>query len=268
MWIVDLADRMPMLCDDTNLKVRVRAFWALGALADALIEMRADANIFISEDSVNSLLRASIAGCSDQEKVRSHAFRSLGRIVCLIPSPILHDLIPVLEQAVSSLISNLNMGSFKTRWNACYCLGNLMECDGFPLGAFIPYTESLLSALLLVSATSLNFKVKAGALWALARPRRLQRYASPESVANVMLIKFLKGLQETANSVEIVLARSSIDEQKCLNQFIEAFNNLLKHLRAVDQEGWTEEMTRLETDILYILSTTGKFTSCFDPNGK
>ena len=102
----DSSVRLIGLCDDTSLKVRIRAFWALGALADALqinetedsldneekvittdygIKFDLDHNILLS------LLRVSIAGCSDHEKVKYHAFRALGRIAPIIPPKLMHN---------------------------------------------------------------------------------------------------------------------------------------------------------------------------------
>ncbi|KAJ3363417.1 HEAT repeat-containing protein 6 [Kappamyces sp. JEL0680] len=331
--IHDIACRLPALCDDTNLKVRIRAFWALGSLADALqIDKRAD-NLMLStlslsdgvsldnlsqypvskdsrlakapkdadarlaesiasknstlaafspqesdsmpslavtldDDVALSLLRASIAGCSDHEKVRSHAFRALGRMAPLVSGHVLRQNIPLLAQGVHQLVSNLNSGAFKTRWNACHCLRHLLAYDGLPLGTGVPYTSQLYKALVDVSAASQNFKVKTGALMALSTPEPLEKYGSPELSPAQTILQILKGLKATALSIEKSLVRAPIDEQKHLHQFLDAFYNLLEHLnRVVGESGWIAEMQMAEIEIGKILERVGKQASSFDPNG-
>ena len=136
--IHDSAIRLVELCDDTALKVRIRAFWALGALADAVryceendsfskteeLQQRSAStsrkhivarleSLDLEDGLLLSILRVSIAGCSDHEKVRYHAFRALGRLAPTIPSHIMHQSLPLLNEAIANLVLNLSSGAFK-----------------------------------------------------------------------------------------------------------------------------------------------------------
>lgn len=132
--IHDSAILLVELCDDTALKVRIRAFWALGALADAVrhceendsvskkeeLQQESAKHIVARLESLDledglllSILRVSIAGCSDHEKVRYHAFRALGRLAPTIPSHIMHQSLPLLNEAITNLVLNLSSGAFK-----------------------------------------------------------------------------------------------------------------------------------------------------------
>jgi hypothetical protein len=322
----DTAARLPTLCDDPNLKVRVRAFWALGSLADCLRieEVAEDVDIStltldlpmenlaplkqkkhltksmietntsfveslnwnISSSSLGQkvttppsdplienhlklpLLRASVAGCSDHEKVRSHAFRSFGRIASIVDMDTLNENIPLLKQGISNILSNLHSGSFKTRWNACHCLRHLLAYEGFPLGSSIPYTGQLYKELIGVSISSTNFKVKTGAILALSTPSSKARYGCPEVDSDQMIEFLIKNLEETALSVEITVSRAPIDDQKYLEQFNEAVQGLLRHFQTIlGPEKWLT-FKDLESEILLIIDGVGKQkSSAFNPKG-
>jgi hypothetical protein len=133
LFLIRFANALIVLCDDTSLKVRIRAFWALGVLGDVLIgssdslsEMEflsqwkknkaSDLNKakdLLSTDCRMSLLRVAVGGCNDQEKVRSHAFRSLGRLIHLIDEDSFKNSVSLFQKAVGSLIKNLDTGAFK-----------------------------------------------------------------------------------------------------------------------------------------------------------
>ena len=115
--LYDFAKRLPSLCDDTSLKVRIRAYWALGSLADVLrpseINVNATQGNSLPADVLDEILRASVAGCSDHEKVLSHSFRALGRLASVLPAQFFQDSMGLVTQAVDGIISNLSSGAFK-----------------------------------------------------------------------------------------------------------------------------------------------------------
>ena len=69
----------------------------------------------LSIDLKMKLLHSAIAGCGDQEKVRPHAFRALGRIIDVIPKRDLDSIVLILEIVVKATVSNLNSGAVKVK---------------------------------------------------------------------------------------------------------------------------------------------------------
>ena len=293
------AKRLPGLCDDTNLKVRIRAFWAVGSLVDALrsrtedvesklnaIEIKGNLNaidvahsdsertaetmrgIFdLSTDLKLNLLRSMIAGCRDQEKVRSHAFRALGRIIDLIPGDELAKMGDSLDGALNALVSNLTSGPIKNRWNACHCLKSLFGYPGFPLGTNVAYTKPLFKSLVEVSSSSTNFKVKTGAILALTSVASLDRFETPQDTAENLILMILRGLIETVKSIDVVFIRATLEEQTYQFQLCDALSNLVNHLRVICSSSWTEEMHSLAIEISGLVGTVGKSKTSFDPHG-
>ena len=257
--IHDSSVRLIGLCDDTSLKVRIRAFWALGALADALQinesgpsgdtpVIGATSSVFDLEDSILlSLLRISVAGCSDHEKVRYHAFRALGRLAPSMPFKIMYDSISLLNQAVSCLVSNMSSGAFKTRWNATHCLRNLLSYEGFPLGKIAPYSDSLWPALAEVALNSTNFKVKTGAILALSTPRSIERYESSQRGSIEMISFIVESLKKIAHSCVINSSSRSIEDQDHIYLFLDTLKNCLLQIKESISNSWTKEM---ENDLI------------------
>jgi hypothetical protein len=315
------ADKLPALCDDINLKVRIRAFWALGTLIDAFKTRKSsslqssaslfgglnsvelltnDSSSYISPDFEFSLdythhtplvdvlkeipeidissdlsidlkmkmLHSAMAGCSDQEKVRPHAFRSLGRIIDMIPKIDLDSMVVKLEVAVRSIVSNLNSGAVKNRWNACHCLKSLLHYSGFPIGVEILYSDIIFKSLVEVSSSSSNFKVKTGAILALATPEDLERYGTNVMKPLETIAFILTGLKITVLSIDKIITRATNEEQNYLFQFLDALRSLLEHVQVVCGDQWNQDMVVLERSVLKALTTAGKQVSRFDPKGK
>jgi hypothetical protein len=221
----------------------------------------------LSTDLKLALLRSTISGCRDQEKVRSHAFRALGRIIDLIPGTELDGMTDILDSALTPLISSLTSGAMKNRWNACYCLKSLFGYSGFPLGKNVQYTKPLFKSLIEVSASSTNFKVKTGSILALTSISTLDRFETPQSSANDVVLMILDGLIETVKSIDNILIRATNEEQTYLFQLLDAVKNLLKRLELVSLSNWSVEMKTFQLHISALVDNVGKVKTSFDPYG-
>lgn len=248
--------------------MRIRAFWALGVLADALQELELAPHLEVFQPSqLIPLFRVSIAGCSDQERVKLHAFRAFGRVISMIPTDILQYNIALISVAVDNLILSLKSGAFKTRWNASHCLRLVMGCKGFPLGGTVTYTDMLFSSLIDVASSSQNFKVKTGAIGALAMPDTLSRYETTSQSSISCIKAIILGLVDTAKSIERVLLRATKDDQKYLIAFVDSINKLRDHLQLVSGPLWDNQMSEIDLSIGIILLGIGKEVTSFDPKG-
>ncbi|EDW75107.1 uncharacterized protein Dwil_GK19879 [Drosophila willistoni] len=121
VFIENAAESTLRLTDNTQLAVRIKAAWALGNISDALLVASVQTER-ISDDLLGRLIVAATKACSDHDKVRANAVRSLGNLLQLLPPQ------AEREGALIKLLDCVrNAGSAKVKWNACYALGNLVK---------------------------------------------------------------------------------------------------------------------------------------------
>jgi hypothetical protein len=143
-----------------------------------------------------------------------------------------------------------------------------LRYNGFPVGIEISYSDIIFKSLVEVSSSSSNFKVKTGAILALATPEDLGRYGTTNMKPLETVAFILTGLKSTVLSIDKIITRATNEEQNYLFQFLDALRNLLEHLQIVCGVQWNEGMVALERSVLKALTTAGKQVSRFDPKGK
>jgi hypothetical protein len=170
-FVMDVATCLLDVLQEKALPTRIRASWAFGNLADALVarhEVTPDAHV-PSKLLVN-VLNAALKSAKDNDKVRSNAMRSLGGLGRIVDADFLA--LPDGPSMVSSigeaLVANLETGAVKVRWNAAHGLGMMLRNECLPTES--DWTKSILSALIRVAREAPNFKVRINAVQALAMP--------------------------------------------------------------------------------------------------
>jgi hypothetical protein len=242
------------LCKDTILKVRIRAFWALGNVTDK-VRALSEVKEIVSESRMLQLLQITVDGCSDNDKVRSHALRTLGFLAELLEPAFLQRSIYLMSQVVTALLKNIGTGSFKVRWNACHCLKHMLHNPGFPIGIEAPYSQTIYQSLCDATKKSMNFKVRIAAILALSTPPRLQAYLTEEKSARDNIILILSHFEMSLETADQAISKSSYDDQKYVVQFLEAIVNAVAHFKRLlpwdpDLKSYEHSIMQLQTSIL------------------
>jgi hypothetical protein len=250
--IEEVFECITLLCADPVLKVRIRAFWALGNVTDKARGFT-EVKEIVSDNRMLQLLQITVDGCSDNDKVRSHALRTLGFLAELLEPAFLQRSIYLMSQVVTALLKNIGTGSFKVRWNACHCLKHMLNNPGFPIGIEAPYSQTIFQTLCEAAKKSMNFKVKIAAILALSTPSRIQAYLTEEKSAKENAYMILAHCVMALETADQAISKSSYDDQKYVVQFLEAIINAVAHFKALLP--WDEDLKSYEHTILQLQTT-------------
>lgn len=174
VFVEHAAELALRLNGDSQLAVRIKAAWALGNISEALVAPIAGSSTLVEQDRreeqesekerisqalLGRLIEAAIVACSDHDKVRANAVRSLGNLLRLLPP----EAIPLMQRGLAKLLDCVRAaGGAKVKWNACYALGNLVRNrDVFSSSASLAGT--LYAALNQLMVQHGNFKVRINA---------------------------------------------------------------------------------------------------------
>ncbi|XP_073834993.1 HEAT repeat-containing protein 6 isoform X2 [Musca autumnalis] len=177
VFVENTADLTLRLVTDSNLLVRIKSFWALGNISDALIGKLEDTKENperISDDLLYRMIKASTAACSDNDKVRCNAVRTLGNLLRLLTDDHLkkenvqRDWEDLFEKSICKLTDCLrSSGNAKVKWNTCYAIGNIMRnhiiFNNGTSADSLSWQQTLYSALCHVIVNHANFKVRTNA---------------------------------------------------------------------------------------------------------
>lgn len=243
------------LNDDQNLNVKVRAAWALANLSDALVSEKEGANAEIEEELAADVLRQLLDSCmraaGEHDKIRANAVRALGNLARFASA---RFLLPQFNQLLALLIRNLNQGSAKVRWNACYALGNVLRnsalIDAAPQRDWV---RNVLDALCGVLAEGKNFKIRINAANALACLAQRSRYESASFVRVVQtVVQALASLDRVADVNEFQY------KQTLTNQLVATLTHLLTIAEAEDARLLATVLKKEKESLIVILEREDK----------
>ncbi|KAG0035670.1 HEAT repeat-containing protein 6 [Podila clonocystis] len=222
--VLDMASAVLDLCHDPNMAVRVRASWAVGNLCDSLVLLKgcSTEQATVAMDEILTLptwtriMRTALTISQDHEKLKSNGIRAIGGLLRVTFEGILererHSLV---KDAVNVLIKNIEQGSLKGRWNACYAIQNVLLNNDFPIGSTygtsyacdsdeVSWTDQVYSALLQAIQQSRNFKVRINACAALTVPKTRAKYGNQSRFRNMIdvLLKAVNNLDNKNDQSE------------------------------------------------------------------
>ncbi|KAJ3272806.1 HEAT repeat-containing protein 6 [Terramyces sp. JEL0728] len=243
----DFSEKLIILSQDSTLKVRIRACWAIGNL----VELKMD----FLQDTVVQLFRVSILGTNDHEKVRTHAIRSLGLVALLFDGRLWQQNAHLASQAVDSVLKNIGAGPFKIRWNACHCIKNMLSSAGFPIGSRINYTDLIYKGLNDAAEHSMNFKVKIAAISALKVSNK-DSYSTPNQNYTTTIQVIMETLLKSVLSVRLVLEKATYEDQKYVKQFLGAVRDCIDHFKIIlmDDYGFSALENEIQSKIDSIIN--------------
>lgn len=174
VFIENTAELTLHLVTDSNVLVRIKSFWSLGNISDALIGNTSDGPALtqetISNDLLFRLINAATVACSDNDKVRCNAVRTLGNLLGLLRAHHFHDEVSnmnwrqTFEKSVCRLTDCIRAsGNAKVKWNTCYAISNLMRNRTIFTATDLNWQSTLYPALCHVIVHHSNFKVRINA---------------------------------------------------------------------------------------------------------
>lgn len=173
VFIENTAELTLRLVKDSNLLVRVKSLWSLGNISDALLgkgpEIPQLRHERISDDLLYRLITAATTACSDNDKVRCNAVRTLGNLLRLLTEEHFSceskfDWHQAFGKSICKLTDCLrSSGNAKVKWNTCYAISNLMRNTTIFKVKDLNWKETLFAALCHVIVHHSNFKVRINA---------------------------------------------------------------------------------------------------------
>ncbi|KAJ1340646.1 hypothetical protein BSLG_004740 [Batrachochytrium salamandrivorans] len=163
---------------ETNVATKVRAAWTLGNLAEALgtrFETVGDSAVVMNPGQICLLLKTANSFTADNEKCRANGVRAISSVAKLIFESKQVDAIVLqilMAESTRLAIKTSQSGSFKARWNACYCLGILLSSPYKDCNE-MAWRTPIFNALVHAATGCSNFKVKISAITAMRSANRL-----------------------------------------------------------------------------------------------
>lgn len=77
----------------------------------------------------------------------------------------------------------------------------------------------------------------------------------------------MEGAVKSAESIDVILERAPLDEQKKVDVFVESLSDLLNHLKSIVGTSWEPQMEKLSDRCACIVKQIGKQKTSFDPAG-
>ncbi|KAG0300777.1 HEAT repeat-containing protein 6 [Linnemannia gamsii] len=243
--IVDMANTVLDLCRDPNLTVRVRASWAVGNLSDSLVLLKSNGQDDVLEEALTlslwtKIMRTALVVCQDNEKLKSNGIRAIGGLLRVTFEGILererHSLV---KEAVYALIKNMEQGSLKGRWNACYAMQNALLNPDFPIGStagtsyaldsdMVSWTKDVYGALLQAIQQSKNFKVRINACAALSVPKTRAKFGDQALFRNIVQV-----LMDAVQNLDLEQGQHEFGEFQYRGQLETKLLRCLDHLLQV-----------------------------------
>ncbi len=122
-----IADAVRIIDNDIEssfLALKVRAGWAFANLC-AILDI--NSNQMIDEAKRSRMLALSVQMTKDHEKCRVNGIRSFGYLVRTISETHARHYHVIFRQGIDSVLKNMTTGAFKTRWNSCFAVSNLLK---------------------------------------------------------------------------------------------------------------------------------------------
>ncbi|XP_017067629.1 HEAT repeat-containing protein 6 [Drosophila eugracilis] len=212
-FVENAAELTLRLISDSQLIVRIKAAWALGNISDALVGGIPNQTERISADLMGRLIQAASKSCTDNDKVRANAVRSLGNLLQILQ---LHpsDNGEQMQLAMAKLLDCVrSSGNAKVKWNACHAIGNLVKHRAF-------FASSNLSGILFPALSQLmvqhaNFKVRTNAAGVLLHVEQRQDLGTHFSLVWRSLLDALER-SNALDSFEEYNHRDTLQQQLCL----------------------------------------------------
>ncbi|KAJ3047828.1 HEAT repeat-containing protein 6 [Rhizophlyctis rosea] len=208
LFLIDVATTIPQYVSDPNLNVRIRASWALANLCDAFIGIgQRDESVSLEdaglgEGLILEMVRAGLGAAKDNDKCRSNGVRALGNIVRICPVVFLNkEAERLVKEVVLVVLKNVDSGTVKARWNACYALTNMLKHPHFPIGR-TSWTNQVYESLLQAMKKCKNFKVRIGAAGALSVPGKVEMFGEPVGRGKSVLKGVMRGVVEAMEGVD------------------------------------------------------------------
>lgn len=226
VFIENTAELMLDLMKDSNLLVRIKSFWSLGNLSDALVEKESKVTQTeserISDDLLFRLISASTTACNDNDKVRCNAVRTLGNLLRLVTDSHLLtnnnklNWLKIFELAICKLTECIrSSGNAKVKWNTCYAISNVMRNRAIFQITNPNWQETLYSALTYVIVHHSNFKVRINATIAITNIRDRSHFGIHYESFWMSVLEAIEQSNNLDNFHEYN-HRDSLQEQLCL----------------------------------------------------
>ncbi|KAI9206071.1 armadillo-type protein [Polychytrium aggregatum] len=203
-FVLDVASTVTPHVSSSSLPVRIRASWALANVAEVLATRFPEAqdveSSALTEELVADMIKTSIVAAKDNDKCRSSGVRAIGNLVLASSRLFLsRERESLVKASVQVVIKNIESGTVKTRWNACYAVSNMLAHSDFPIGT-TTWTPMLYQALFTAIQKSKNFKVRINATLALMKPRQRGWFGTRRSgllrTALVTLTEAMEGIND------------------------------------------------------------------------
>ncbi|KAI9581843.1 HEAT repeat-containing protein 6 [Glossina fuscipes] len=225
VFVENTANMTLDLAADSNLLVRIKAFWSLGNISDALIAKDSETALpqeRISNELLYRLINDSVNACSDNDKVRCNAVRTLGNLLCLLNE--YHFIATnshlnwhqLFAEAVAKLCECIRSSSnAKVKWNTCYAVSNLVRnADAFSVTE-LKWQTTLYSSLCHVIVHHPNFKVRINATTAITSIKDRSHFGTHLDNFWISLLAAIEKSHNLDNYQEYN-HRDSLQEQLCL----------------------------------------------------
>ncbi|XP_058974523.1 HEAT repeat-containing protein 6 isoform X2 [Musca domestica] len=260
VFVENTADLILRLVENSNLLVRVKSFWALGNISDALIAKFVEAKENperISDDLLYRMIKASTTACGDNDKVRCNAVRTLGNLLRLLTEEHLkmenvqRDWRDLFEKSICKLTDCIRSSSnAKVKWNTCYAIGNIMHnhiiFGNEATTDLSSWQQTLYTALCHVIVNHSNFKVRTNATAALVNISERSHFGSYFEKFWSCILEAIEQSHHLENFHEYN-HRDNLQEQLCL---------ALAHFILISyNEDWPMLKRQLSTNIDVVRST-------------
>ncbi|KAF5270704.1 hypothetical protein FQA39_LY01442 [Lamprigera yunnana] len=178
-FVVDVAETILRVLQDSSIIVLIKASWSLGNLSDALVLNNADSTKEqIPENLLLRLLKIAVKISNDHEKIKVNAVRALGNLLQLVTAEMFDQIAfkEATEAGLESLVRNSTTGTnMKVRWNSCYGIGSVLKNSNHPINNY-KQRETLFQSLMNLVVDFPNFKVRINAASALASLNNKEQY--------------------------------------------------------------------------------------------
>ncbi|XP_068227049.1 HEAT repeat-containing protein 6 isoform X2 [Palaemon carinicauda] len=198
----------------------------------------------LSSQLIARLLEVGIRTCNDKNKIRTHGVRCVGNVTSFLNAThAAHPSIaPLVTKSVEMLVTCCSTGNnMKTRWNACYALGNILSSGRLPITT-VPWRGQVLMTLGKLLESFKNYKVRIQACSALCSLRTREEFGAEYiSIWHVLF----KGLDNAQNIIDYQEIRH---RDELLNQICQGICQLTTHL-TLEDAGMLSELLQLHQDM-------------------
>ncbi|GJQ86916.1 hypothetical protein Trydic_g11786 [Trypoxylus dichotomus] len=219
-FVVDTAQTIYRTLQDSNLTVKAKASWSLANLTSALVLNKNNPNIIeeLPEKLLVDLIKVSIKGCKDNDKVKANSVRALGDLLLVLSEEQMtqEEFKRNSTEGIKSLISCSSSGSnMKVRWNSCHSLGKALKNDAIYVETHI-WQKHMFDHLTNLVIGFKNFKVRISAALALSCITSRKNYGEYYFSTWRALLKALENSENMEDFSEYK-HRDNLVDQVCLS---------------------------------------------------